>query len=49
MKSYNIPKGKRRGQSKRVTFEDPLIKMLSTFFVLAIGMALAGMLALKLY
>lgn len=53
MRPYNIPKGRRgnskRGKSKRVTFENPILKMISTVAVVGIGVALAGMIALKLY
>ena len=49
MKSYNVPRGRKRGNSKRVTFENPVLKMITTFSVFALGMCLAGMLALKMY
>lgn len=49
MKSYNIPKGRKKGNSKRVTFESPLLKLITTIMVLGIGVVLAGMIALKLY
>lgn len=49
MRSYNIPRGRKKKKSKRVTFENPLLKMISTVMVLAIGIGLAGMIALKLY
>ena len=49
MKPYSIPRGKKRGKTKRVTFENPIFKMFSTITVLAIGVGLAGMIALKLY
>ena len=44
-----IPKGKRRGNNKKVHIEDSLMKNLSMVAVFCIGVALAGMLALKLY
>lgn len=44
-----IPKGKRRGKNKKIQIEDSLIKNLSMIAVFCIGVALAGMLALKLY
>ena len=53
MRPYNIPKGRRnqtrRGQSKRVKFEHPVLRLFSIFMVMGIGVALAGMIALKLY
>ncbi len=49
MRQYNVPRGRKRGSSKRVTFDNPLLKFLTYVFVFFIGVALAGMLALKLY
>ena len=49
MRPYNIPKGKRRGKIKKEKLSNPFVKMFSTFFVFAIGVSLAGMIALKLY
>ncbi len=59
MASYNIPRGRRdnsrgklKGKSRersRVTYDNPILKYISTFTVVGIGVALAGMIALKLY
>ena len=49
MKQYNVPRGRKKGSSSRVTFDNPLLKFLTYLFVFFIGVALAGMLALKLY
>jgi len=49
MGQYNIPKSRRRGKSKKVNLENPAIRMLTSVFVFCVGVALAGMLALKLY
>lgn len=49
MKPYNIPRRTKRSSSKRVTFENPILKLITTVLVLAIGVMLAGMIALKLY
>ena len=53
MKPYNIPKGRRsnskRGVSKRVKFEHPILRLFSILIVMAVGMSLAGLIALKLY
>ena len=52
MKTYNIPKGRRnnhRGRTKRVTYDNPIVKFVSMLMVMGIGVALAGMIALKLY
>ena len=49
MRQYNVPRGRKRGSSGRVTFDNPLLKFLTYLFVFFIGVALAGMLALKLY
>ncbi len=50
MASYRIPRGrsKKKG-SKRVTFENPVLKLVTTLFVFMLGVGLAGMIALKLY
>ncbi len=48
-KKYNIPKSSRRGNSRRVTFDNPLLKLIATIVVFSIGVLLAGMIALKLY
>lgn len=42
-----IPRGRKK--NKRLTYENPLIKLVSALLVLALGGILAGMLALKLY
>lgn len=53
MKPYSIPKGRRsnsrRGQSKRIRFEHPILRIFSILTVMALGIGLAGMIALKLY
>ena len=49
MRPYTIPKGKRRGKSKRASIDSSMVKMLSKLAVFAIGVTLAGMFALKLY
>ena len=48
MRTYNIPK-RRKSKSKRVNYENPILKLISTVAVVGIGIALAGMIALKLY
>ena len=48
MRTYNIPK-RRKSKSKRVNYENPILKLISTVAVIGIGIALAGMIALKLY
>ena len=53
MRPYNVPKGRRgnsrQKKSRRITFENPLLKFISTISVIAIGVSLAGLIALKLY
>ena len=55
MTSYKVPsRGKRRASSRRVKtsstiFEHPFMKLLAACLVFFIGVALAGMIALKLY
>lgn len=53
MKPYSIPKGRRsnsrRGQTKRIRFEHPILRIFSILTVMALGIGLAGMIALKLY
>lgn len=49
MKPYNIPRGRSYGKSRSVSYDNPLLKLVTYLIVLGIGMALAGMIALKLY
>ncbi len=49
MRPYNIPKGKRRGNSKKVKIDDSFKNLIMRVFVFGIGVFLAGMIALKLY
>ena len=55
MGQYNIPKTKKesrkskKGRSKRITFDNPILKAISTFLVIIISTMLAGMIALQLY
>ena len=42
-KQYNIPKQRNRNSSGRVTFENPIMKLIATIAVLGIGVLLAGM------
>ena len=49
MGNYNIPKNRKRGYSKRVTVDNPFLRLLTALFVFALGVVLAGMIALKLY
>ena len=49
MSSYNIPKRKKRGSSKRITFDKPFLKFFKMGLALFLGVTFAGMLALKLY
>ena len=49
MAPYNIPRTRKKGKSKRVTFENPLLKLITSVAVLVIGIVLAGLFALKLY
>ena len=49
MKPYSIPKSRKKRGSKRVSVENPIVKSISAFIVFGLGVALAGMLALKLY
>ncbi len=49
MGNYNIPKNRKRGYSKRVTIDNPLLRIISVVLVFALGVMLAGMIALKLY
>ena len=48
MGNYNIPKNRKKS-SKRITFDNPLLSFLTGLTVFALGVVLAGMLALKLY
>ena len=50
MASYNVPRGRKRKQNnKQVFLENSVLRMLSMVFVVFLGFALAGMIALKLY
>ena len=49
MRTYNVPRGRKRGKSKKVTFDKSILSMLSGLAVFGLGVILAGMLALKMY
>ena len=49
MRQYNIPKGKKRARSKKVIYENPVLKFIMALIVIAVSVALAGMIALKFY
>ena len=49
MKPYNIPRGRNRGKSRSVSYENPILKLVTYFIVLGIGVTLAAMIALKFY
>lgn len=49
MGNYSIPKNRKRGYSKRVSVDNPMLSLITTLVVFALGVFLAGMIALKLY
>ena len=49
MGNYNIPKNRKKGRSKQVQIDNPLLGVIMGFIVFALGVMLAGMIALKLY
>ena len=49
MGNYNIPRNKKRGASKRVIIDNPILKFFMAIFVVGLGVVIAGMIALKLY
>ncbi len=49
MGNYNIPKNRKKGRSKQVQVDNPLLGVIMGFIVFALGVMLAGMIALKLY
>ena len=51
MGNYNIPKNRKRNSysSKRIIIDNPLLRLITVLVVFALGVALAGMIALKLY
>ena len=51
MGNYNIPKNRKRSSysSKRVMIDNPMLRFITVLVVFALGVALAGMIALKLY
>ena len=50
MGNYSIPKNRKRGYSKkRVMVDNPMLSLITGLIVFALGVFLAGMIALKLY
>lgn len=49
MTYYNIPRNRKRGKSKRLIIDSPMLTMITGIVVFAVGIVLAGMIALKLY
>ena len=49
MKTYNIPRERKKGKSRSVYYDNTLLRIATSLIVLVIGAALAGILALKLY
>ena len=50
MGNYNIPKNRKRGYSKkRITVDNPMLNLITGLVVFALGVFLAGMIALKRY
>lgn len=50
MGNYNIPKNrKKKYSSKRVTVDNPFLKLIAGLIVFGLGVMLAGLIALKLY
>ena len=50
MGNYNIPKNRKRGYSKkRIMVDNPMLSLITALVVFALGVFLAGMIALKLY
>jgi len=49
MGSYNVPKYRRKGNKGRIVVENPLMSFILYVVVFAVGIALASLIALKLY
>ncbi len=49
MGSYNVPRNRKRGSSKRLVIENPVMRFITGVLVFCIGVMLAGLIALKLY
>ena len=49
MRTYNVPRGRKRGKSKKIDIDSSFLGLLSSLVVFGLGMMLAGMLALKMY
>ena len=49
MGNSNIPRRNKRGASKRVYIDNPLLKVFTALFVFMLGVGMAGMISLKLY
>ncbi len=49
MTYYNIPRNRKRGKSKRLIIDSPMLTMITGIVVFTVGIVLAGMIALKLY
>ena len=46
---YNVPKNRKRGDKGRITIDNPLLSLVLYVVVFCVGIALAGLIALKLY
>ena len=49
MGRYNIPRNRKKGYSKQVTIDNPLLKLITVVLVFGLGVMIAGLIALKLY
>ena len=49
MSYYNIPRNRKRGSSRRVMTDNPLLSFITGVLVFGLGVLLAGLIALKLY
>ncbi len=49
MANYNIPKNRKKTNTKRLQVDNPILGIISGIFVFSLGVFLAGMIALQLY
>jgi len=49
MGNYNVPRNRKRGSSKRIMIENPMLGFIMGILVFGIGVLMAGLIALKLY
>ena len=49
MSYYNVPRNRKRGNSRKIMVDNPILGMITGVFVFCLGVFFAGLIALKLY